>query len=353
MVMMKAAVLHAKEDIRVEQVEIPEINENEVLVKVKAAGICGSDIPRVLGNAAYFYPIILGHEFSGEIVEAGSRVAKVKVGARVAGAPLLPCYECEDCKKGHYGQCLPYSFLGSKKNGGWAEYVKMPEVNAVILPDTLSFEEGSFLEPTTVALHALRHMNFMPGENVIILGMGTIGLLTLQCVKIFGAKSVTVVDIDETKLQLARKFGADHCIDPQRQGLMETASRITNKRGYEIVLETAGSTVTMVQSFELAAGKANICFIGTPHEDLTFDHKIFEKMNRKEFRLTGSWMSYSAPFPGREWELAAQFLNNGQVKVKEMIDRKVPLERAGEIFELYKKPGAIKGKVLFTNSDTT
>lgn len=345
--MMKAAVLHAKENIRIEQLEIPAIGEYEVLVKVKAAGICGSDIPRVLGNAAFFYPIILGHEFSGEIVKSGGKVTKVKNGDRVAGAPLLPCYQCEDCKKGNYAQCIPYSFIGSKANGSWAEYVKMPEENAVLLPEGLSYEEGAFLEPTTVAIHALRHMKFAPGENVILLGMGTIGLLTLQCVKIFGAKSVTVADIDDAKLELARKFGAEHYINPLREDLMEKALSITGKRGYEIVLESAGAAATMVQSFELAANQANICFIGTSHQELRFDPKIFEKMNRKEFRLTGSWMSYSAPFPGREWELAAQFLNSGQVRVKEMIDRKVPLAHANEIFELFKQPGAIKGKVLF------
>lgn len=124
---MKAAVLHAKGDLRYEEYPTPVIGDNEVLVKVKVAGICGSDIPRVNLGTAHYFPIVLGHEFSGEIVETGKDVTTLKQGDRVSCAPLLPCMKCEDCQKGNYSLCKNYSFIGSREQGGFAEYVKLPE----------------------------------------------------------------------------------------------------------------------------------------------------------------------------------------------------------------------------------
>lgn len=344
---MKAAVLHGREDIRIEEVEVPEPGSRDVLLKVKAAGICGSDIPRVLGGKAFFYPLILGHEFSGEVVRTGSRVTRVKPGDRAAGIPLLPCKKCEDCLKGRYAQCPGYSFIVTKTHGAFAEYVVLPETNVLPLPEGMPYELGAFVEPVSVAVHALRHMRFVPGRDVAILGLGTIGMLMLQCLKLCGAKSVTAVDISDHRLALAADFGADHVINAAREDLTGRAMAITKGRGFEVVLECSGAAAAMQQSFGLAAGKADVCFIGTPHEELRFAPGLFEQMLRKEFRLTGSWMSYGAPFPGRDWELALQWIQSGQIRVRELIDRKVPLDQAGEIFTLYKKPGTIKGKVLF------
>src|SRR5690606_30779271 len=123
---MKAAVLYGARDLRYTDFETPKIDEHEILVRVKATGICGSDLPRVLGHGAHFYPIILGHEFSGEVVEVGSTVTIIKAGERIVGAPLLPCLQCADCQKGWYSQCKNYSFVGSTVFGSWAEYVKIP-----------------------------------------------------------------------------------------------------------------------------------------------------------------------------------------------------------------------------------
>ena len=141
---MKAAVLHAKDDLRYEDYPTPKPGEGQVLVRVKAAGVCGSDIPRVLGDAAHFYPIILGHEFSGEVEAVGSGVDTVSVGDRVAGVPLIPCFDCSDCQKGNYSQCGNYSFVGSRIQGGFADYVVLPQRNVVKFDKTVSFEQGAF-----------------------------------------------------------------------------------------------------------------------------------------------------------------------------------------------------------------
>lgn len=343
---MKAAVLYAKDDIRIEEIEVPELKPNEVLVKVKATGICGSDLPRVLGNAAHYYPIVLGHEFSGVVEKVGTNVTKVKEGDRIAGAPLLPCHDCPDCLRGDYALCNNYSFIGSRVNGSWAEYVKIPEKNAVKVPDNVSFEEAALFEPSAVALHALKLIGFAGGENVAILGGGNIGLLSLQWAKILGARFITVFDLDDERLETAQQLGADFTINTTTSDFREAVNEITGGKGFEVVLETAGSTTTMKMSFELAGKKAKICFVGTPTQNITFPFPLFEQMNRKEFTLTGSWMSYSAPFPGREWELTSHFVEKKQLNLKDIVYRTMPLEEIRQVFEWYKKPGFVKGKIL-------
>jgi L-iditol 2-dehydrogenase len=344
---MKAAVLHAKDDLRYEDYEDPKIDNNEVLVRVKATGICGSDIPRVLGDGAHFYPIVLGHEFSGEIVEVGSEVNSLKVGDRVAGVPLLPCLKCEDCQRGYYSQCKYYSFIGSRVQGSFAEYLKTPEKNAVRFESNVSFEQGAFFEPATVALHGLRCGGYYGGEDVAILGGGTIGLFTAMWAKIFGAKRVFVFDIVNSRLDLAKKLGADVIINTLDKDFKNQVNELTKNKGFGFIFETAGVDITMKLAFELAGNKSSICFIGTPVKDLVFTPKLFENLNRKEFRLTGSWMSYSAPFPGKEWELTSHYFAAGELKFDEnLIFKKLPLSRIKEGFEMYKTPGLVKGKIL-------
>lgn len=347
---MKAAVLHDKNDLRYEDYKDPEVSDGEVLVKVKAAGICGSDIPRVLGDAAHYYPIVLGHEFSGDVVEVGEGVKSVKAGDRVAGVPLIPCMKCHDCQGGNYSQCRQYSFIGSRQQGSFADYVKLPEKNVVRLPDNVTYEQGAAFEPCTVALHGLYCADYRGGENVAILGGGNIGLFTLQWAKIFGARKVFVFDIDNDRLRLAERFGADVTINTRDDDFENKLKDLTGERGLAFVFETAGAEATMKLAFRIAANKARVCFIGTPNKEVTFSHSLFEQMNRKEFTLTGSWMSYSAPFPGKEWSLAAHFFSTGQLKFDDsMIFKKLPMRDIKQGFDMYKLPGVVKGKIMLIN----
>ena len=342
---MKAAVLYANDDIRYGDYADPVIDSESVVVKVHAAGICGSDVPRVLYNGSHYYPNVLGHEFSGEIVETGENVKGFSTGDKVTGAPLMPCLKCPDCQKGNYSLCRFYDFIGSRRQGAFAEYVKLPAVNAVKFDNAVSYEQGAFFEPSTVALHGLRVNNYTGGYDVAVLGGGTIGLFTMQWAKIFGAKSVAVFDISEERLDLCRKMGADYIINTQT---FTEADSFRPLNAYHVVFETAGNSMTMQAAFEIADNKANICFIGTPAKDLTFTPRLFENMNRKEFRLTGSWMSYSAPFPGEEWQLTAYYFKTGQLKFDgKFIFEKFDLSRAKEAFDLYKTPGQVKGKLMF------
>lgn len=344
---MKAGVVHAREDIRYEEIQKPVPKAGEVLIKVKYTGICGSDIPRVNGDACHFFPNVLGHEFSGTVVETGEGVVRLKPGDRVAGVPLVPCMKCEDCQKGNYSLCKHYSFIGSRQFGSFAEYVAVPERNAVKFDDSVSFEQGAFFEPATVALHGLKRVDYRGGKNVAVLGGGTIGLLTMQWAKIFGANQVVVFDIEPERLKLAKGLGASVGINTKDPDFMEQAMALTKGKGFDYIYETAGNTATMKMAFTLAANKAQICFIGTPTRELTFTVPEWECMNRKEFTLTGSWMSYSAPFPGEEWNLTAHYFRTGELKFDDsFIFKKIPLSRIADAFSLYRIPGTVKGKIL-------
>ena len=344
---MKAGVVHAKNDIRYEEIEKPKATAGKVLIKVKYTGICGSDVPRVNGDACHFFPNVLGHEFSGVVEEIGEGVTTLKPGDRVAGVPLVPCMKCEDCQKGDYSLCKHYSFIGSREFGSFAEYVAVPEKNAVKFDDEVSFEKGASFEPATVALHGLRRLDYKGGKNVAILGGGTIGMMTMQWAKIFGAKSVTVFDILDERLELAKRLGADYGVNSGKEGFMDEVNAITDGRGFDYIYETAGNTITMKMAFKLAANKAQVCFIGTPTRELSFGVDEWEAINRKEFYLTGSWMSYSAPFPGDEWKLTAHYFKTGQLQFDDsFIFKKIPLSQIDTAFEMYKTPGMVRGKIL-------
>jgi L-iditol 2-dehydrogenase len=347
---VKAAVLYGNEDIRYDDFPTPEVKEGYIKVKMRATGICGSDLPRVFKNGAHFYPIVLGHEFAGEVVEIGDGVTGFELGDRVSGVPLMPCGKCDDCKRGNFSLCKHYSFIGSHEQGSFAEYLVIPALNTVKFSDKIPFEHAAMFEPSTVALHGLMCNDYKGGGNVAILGCGTIGIFTMQWARIMGAEHIVAFDISDERLDLALRLGADKVVNTLKKGFMEKAKSYTGGRGYDYVFETAGNPITMLMAFEAATNKAHVCYIGTPTKDVVFTPSQMELMNRKEFKLTGSWMSYSAPFPGKEWEFTAQCFADGRIKfVDGVIYKKFPLSKVSEAFGLYKTPGAVKGKIIFVN----
>lgn len=346
---MKAAVLHNKRDIKYEDIPMPELKEDEVLIAVKACGICGSDVPRYMADEARFFPIVLGHEFSGLIEQKGEKVPDhIKIGGRASVAPLIPCHECENCQKGNHSLCKHYKFIGSRVNGAMADYVAVPYRNIVQFSDTVSFKEGAFFEPSTIALHGVKCADYKPGKTVAILGAGTIGIFTIQWAKILGARKLVVFDIDDNRLNIAKELGANEVYNTLEEDFMEKALASTN--GYDYVFETAGNGITMNYAFKLAANKSSVCFIGTAHKDVQFPWRDFELMNRKEFHLTGSWMGYSAPFPGDEWTMTSEYFNNGKLVINDnFIDTIYPMKDAETAFERFSNPREVSGKILLVN----
>lgn len=343
---MKAAVLHANKDIRFDEIPTPQVTEGTVLVKVVATGICGSDLPRVHNHGAHNYPIILGHEFSGYVAEIGEGVNTVEKGDHVVGIPLVPCMECVDCKAGNYSLCKHYSFVGSRQNGSMAEYVLLPQTNVMKIDKSIPFETAAFFEPSTVAIHALYQADYKDGGTVAVLGGGNIGLFTLQWVKIFGAKKVVVIDIDHDRLKDSVDLGADAVVALCDEDFKDQLNALTDGRGFDYVFVSTGSTDAMKLAFDIAGNKAHLCFIGTPTKEMTFTVKEWENMNRKEFYLTGSWMSYSKEFPGKEWEMTDKHFAKGDLKITDsMIFAQYPLKDTMEAFDLFTIPGKVKGKV--------
>ena len=185
---MKAGVLYGNEDIRYDDYADPIVGAGDVKIRVRATGICGSDVPRVLDNGAHFYPVVLGHEFSGDVAEVGEGVTDIKVGDTVTAAPLLPCMKCADCQQGDYALCKNYSFVGSRQQGSFADYVVVPQINVVKYDPSIPYEQAAMFEPSTVALHGVLCNDYKGGEDVAIIGCGTIGIFALQWQKFWVQK---------------------------------------------------------------------------------------------------------------------------------------------------------------------
>lgn len=313
---MLEVIVESNESLAIQESEIPRLREGCVLVKVKYSGLCGSDIPRVFHHGAHFYPITLGHEFSGQAVQVAEDVESITVGDNIVCAPLVPCFMCARCKKGEFSLCKDYSFVGSRMPGGNAEYVVVPEKSCFRLSTSISLQQGAFFEPVTVGIHPILMAGGCKDKNVVVIGVGTIGLLALQTAKALGAKTVTAVDINKSKLEKAKLLGADVCINPLQSDSFEAYEAMTELHEKQLILETAGSPDTVKLAIERAGPRATIGLIGTLHKDLHMTFKEFEVILRKELTIFGSWMNYSAPYPGKEWQVAADLFERNLINTE-------------------------------------
>ena len=204
---MKAWVLHDIGKITLDEVSVPQPAAGEVLLKVHAAGICGSDIPRIYDTGAHSMPLIPGHEFAGEVVGVGAEVKDAWIGKRVGVFPLIPCRECRPCSERRYEMCRSYSYLGSRRDGGFAEYVVVPEWNLIELADNVAYEEAAMSEPMAVAVHAIRRVQPETSDTVVVCGLGTIGELIVMFLIDMGIKNILVVGNKDFQRQSVLKMG--------------------------------------------------------------------------------------------------------------------------------------------------
>ncbi len=338
---MKALNLYEKQDVRYEEVEKPEItNKNDVIIKVKIAGICGSDISRYEKIGSYNPGLTWGHEFSGIITEIGEDVINLKKGDRVTGCPCFPCYKCEFCKQGEFSKCVDLKVLGGQKMGAFAEYVKLPSDQVIKIPDNIDYETASLIEPSCVVVHAYNKINIKAGDKVAVSGCGTIGLLAVQWAKIYGAGEVYAFDIDDRKLEVAKELGADYIFNINKENYFQKFMNLTDNMGTAVVIESSGNTSGISNSFSLAMKGGNIVLLGIPYSDLFIERTYFEKIIRNELKITGSWNSISAPFPGNEWKTSLKYMEKGLINIKPLITHRIKLDKAPEIFDrLYKREG--------------
>lgn len=349
---MKAAVLHAPGDLRVEDVPVPEIGPDDVLIEVKAAGICGSDIGRVMVTGTYHFPTIPGHEFAGRVEKVGTSVSHLKVDDRVAVAPLMPCRACQWCEAGRFHLCDDYDFMGSRSDGAFAQYLCAPAANVLKVPDNVPYEVAATIEPAAIILHGIHKLDIKLGDAVAVVGCGALGYFALQFAKLSGARPLIAIDVDDDKLELARQVGADLCLNPARDDVVARTREATGGRGVMVSLECAGSEPGRNLSIMVAAKQGTIMLYGTAYGDVTFAEKAFARIVREELQVIGSWNSYSLPFPGKEWFDIIGLLGDGRLTVEPLITHRATLEEAPSIFKALKERSFGRyHKILFKPND--
>lgn len=343
---MKSVVINAGGSVTVEEKPMPQINAgDDVLVEILCSGLCGSDIPRIFNNGAHFYPITLGHEFCGRVREVGRNITDLKPGELVSCVPLQPCFDCDECHHQLWSQCRHYQFVGSRSNGGNCEFIVLPRQNVFQLPAGVTATEGAFFEPMTVGLHAMALAGGCADKEVIIIGAGTIGLLAMQCAKASGARSVTAIDINPERLQLAHTLGATSTINSLDMSCEDIKKHLENKRFNQLILETAGTPQTVELSIQIAGPQAQVGLIGTLHKDLHLNSNAFGLILRNELKIFGSWMNYSGMWPGVEWDQAAQLFKTGKINLASLIAVQGPAELyATAVSSLQGQP--MNGKIL-------
>ncbi|VBB08945.1 Hypothetical protein LUCI_4231 [Lucifera butyrica] len=330
---MKAGVLFKTGDIRYVDFDDPVCDDDSVIVKVKACGICGSDPPRMLRHWKYPMPAIAGHEFSGVIVEKGRNVLTHEVNERVSAAPFIPCNQCYYCKSGIYAMCDHYGMLGSKTYGAFAEYIKVPAANLVKIYD-MDFEEAAMIEPLAVAAHGVLGIEPLLGDTVAVMGAGIIGQLTIQWLKIVGVNHIIAVDISDRKLETAKNLGANYLINPSKADLIQSIMEITDNLGVDIAMECAGSKITEEQCLLITKKKGKVAYIGIAHSDVLLKENAFEGIFRKELTVKGYFNSYSAPFPGKEWSMSVEYAKKGKLALKQLISHRYPLSEIKQAFAM-------------------
>ena len=342
---MKAVKLYEPGNLQVEEIDVPEIGAREVLVEVKAVGVCGSDIPRALYKGAYYQGLTLGHEFAGQIVKCGSEVTGWQEGDRVSVAPLIPCNECKYCRQGDYSLCEDYNYYGSRTDGAMADYIKVTQENLVRLGDSVSYESGAMIDPAANAIHGLWRGNCKEGDTVAVFGLGAIGLFAVQFAKVLGAKQVIAVDIHDEKLELAKELGADIVVNSLK---VDPASEIAAQTGgADFILDTSGSPIAQNQAVSSAAKQGRIVFLGISNSELTLSKEAMNNVLRYELALFGSWNSFSNPFPGREWSYTAELMAEGKLKAEPLISHRYKLDQAPEVFQKIKNKELIFNKIMF------
>jgi len=301
-------------------VPLPAVGEKDVLVRIKAAGLCHSDVHYRAGTSPVGpLPQTLGHEIAGIVEEVGAQVVNVKIGDRVCLHYLVTCGECYYCSTGNEQFCVQGAMLGKHCDGGFAEYIAVPARNAVPLPDEIPFEQGAVLMcSSSTSFHALRKARLRPGETVAVFGVGGLGMSAIQLARTFGALEVYAVDINESKLKLAGKYGAI-AVNSTKGDPVAEIHRLTGGRGVDVALEVIGLPQTMRQAVQSLAIFGRAVVVGVTDQALEID--TYREILGKEAELIGS-----ADHLLHELPLLLEFVRQGRLDLSEVITRTVSLD---------------------------
>ncbi len=334
----QAAVLYAPHDVRLEERPMPHVGPNDVLVEVRAVGVCGSDVHYYehgrIGSYIVRQPLILGHESAGVIVAAGADVSQSRIGERVAIEPGIPDGVCEQCRAGHYNLCPNVRFFGTPPiDGAFANYVTVPEQFAYTLPDTLSNEEGAMIEPLSVGLWACRKARLRGGDHVLITGAGPVGLLAMKVAVALGVATVTITDVSPQRLVRAKQLGAAHTINVAEQPLAQAGVQA------DVLLECSGNQEALKDGIRSLRPAGMAVVVGmNPGEELSVPMSFIQN---REITLTGTFR-YANTYADAIALVAA-----GRIDVRSIITGRYPLEEAERALQATKQdPTNIKSIVV-------
>lgn len=326
----KAIFMHGTNDMIWKDIPMPVLKDHDVLVKVEAVGICGSDVHYYqhgrIGDFVVEGDFILGHECAGEVVEVGSGVKSLKAGDRVALEPGKTCGKCEFCKTGRYNLCPDVEFFATPPyHGVFCNYVAHPEDMCFKLPENVSNVEGALVEPLAVGLHAANQGGVKLGDTVLIYGSGCIGLVSLLASKAMGASKIILVDVLENRLKTALKLGATHVINPKEADVVKTVAEITEGIGAHVVIDTAAAEVTVKQTADVLKTGGTIVLVGmTVKDEVEFN---FMKLMGKEGTLK-TIFRYRNLYP-----VAINAIASGAINVKDIVSHEFDFEETKEAFD--------------------
>jgi len=325
---MKAAVWYGIGDIRIEEVEKPAPNQDEVLVKVEACGICGTDLHMFKGEYTYAVPpIILGHEFSGLVTEIGSNVKMIKVGDRVAVNPNKNCGECIYCRRGKPHLCLNMKPYGITQNGGFAEYCKVHSSVAIKLPKEVSYEEGSYMEPVSCAYHCIETASILPGQSVAVFGPGPVGLILVQLARASGGKPIINIGTRNERLKKAKLLGADTVINSTKEDAIKRILDETDGVGVDIAMEAVGKGSVIKQALDCVCKGGKAIIFGACSESDVVQISPYVLLNREISIISAFLNPYTL-------EKAVRAIQTGIVRVRELTSHTLPLKKISQGFEI-------------------
>lgn len=329
---MKAVKMYGVKDLRVEEAEKPVPAKDEVLLKIHAVGVCGSDIPRVNKKGPHILPLILGHEFAGEVIELGSDIEKLELHDRVAVAPLLPDYNDPWSKKGEFSLSEGYKYYGSRNNGAFAEYLTVKEKNCLKFSDSMPYEWGATVDPAANAVHAFLRAEATADDSIAIFGLGAIGMFAVQYAKAIGIKNIIAVDIDERKLAVAKESGATSLLNSKNVDVEKEILALTNDEGVNIALEMSGAEICQIQAVASASKMGRVVYLGISNNHLHFPPHVVDRILRYQITIKGSWNSFSNPFPGFEWTESVRLMEEKKLNPDLLITQKLVLDDVPQVF---------------------
>ncbi|HHV79609.1 MAG TPA: alcohol dehydrogenase catalytic domain-containing protein [Firmicutes bacterium] len=330
---MRAAVLHAPRDLRIEEVPKPQVRAGEVLLRVRATAICGTDVGIYIGKEKTNYPRIQGHESTGEIVEIGEGVRDLSVGERVVINPAVFCRDCFFCHYGTTNLCNQGGLFGREFDGSFAEYVRVPAYSVHKLPEEISFIDGTSLNVLATVLRAHDRFAVKPGDLVAVVGQGVAGLLHTRVAKLRGASKVIGISRSQWKLDLARQFGADEVAGAGGSDAVKQVMEITGGRGVDVVIESVGKGDTLRESMEMVRPGGVVVAFGVGAKSIPdFPHYL---MYYKELDLVGSRGMRPV-----DYENGIRLCANGQIDLKPLVTEVLPLEKLKDGMEtMVSNPG--------------